>query len=67
MQTIQNNMIKASINAAKLLNEAGQSMNADMLNLGIGALALLGQANRLINKTKWKSSWRKENKLKKGN
>ena len=52
MQTIQNNMIKASINAAKLLNEAGQSMNADMLNLGIGALALLGQANRLINKTK---------------
>ena len=56
MQTIQNDMIKASINEAKLLNEAGQSMNADMLNLGTGALALLGQANKLINKTKRKSS-----------
>ena len=51
----------------KLLNEAGQSMNADVLNLGTGALALLGQANKLINTTKWKSSWRKVKKLKKGN
>ena len=49
MQTIQNDMIKAYINVAKLLNEAGQSLNADMLNLGTWALALLGQANKLIN------------------
>ena len=36
MQTIQNDMIKASINVAKLLNEAGQSLNADLLNLELG-------------------------------
>ena len=59
MQTIQNDMIKASINVAKLLNEAGQSLNADMLNLGTGALALLGQANKLIN-NKRKESHKKD-------
>ena len=38
MQTIQNDMIKASINVAKLLNEAGQSLNGDLLNLELGPL-----------------------------
>ena len=59
MQTIQNDMIKAFINVAKLLNEAGQSLNVDMLNLGTGALALLGQANKLIN-NKRKESHKKD-------
>ena len=59
MQTIQNDMIKASINVAKILNEAGQSMSADVLNLGTGALALLGQANKLLN-NKRKESHKKD-------
>ena len=34
MQTIQNNMIKAAINWSKILNEVGQSISPEMLNLG---------------------------------
>ena len=49
MQSIQNNIIKASINITKLLDQAGESLGTSNVELGTNALGLLGQANKLIN------------------
>ena len=48
MQLIQNN-IKAAISFTKILNECGDSTGQDMIELGMNALALLGQSNKQIN------------------
>ncbi|KAH3705259.1 hypothetical protein DPMN_080327 [Dreissena polymorpha] len=45
MQSIQNNVVKASINIAKLLDKEGQNVDAQSLEWGTNALALLGQSN----------------------
>ena len=54
MQTIQNNVIKAVtvVNITKMLNEGGETLGSSMIELGINALGLLGQRNKLINKQK---------------
>ena len=49
MQSIQNNMVKAAINFTKVLNEYGESMSQEMIELGTNALTLLGQCNKQIN------------------
>lgn len=49
MQTIQNNVIKAATNFTKILNECGDTMGQNMVDMGTDALALLGQSNKLIN------------------
>ena len=49
MQTIQNNVIKAMVNITKMLNEGGETLGSSMIELGINALGLLGQRNKLIN------------------
>ena len=49
MQSIQNNIIKASINITKLLNQAGELLGTSNFELGTNALGLSGQANKLIN------------------
>ena len=56
MQSIQNNMVKAAINFTKVLNEYGESMSQEMIELGTNALALLGQCNKQINNKRKKSS-----------
>lgn len=49
MQTIQSLNIKASINVVKLLDKEGESLDSESLEWGTNALALLGQANKLLN------------------
>ena len=49
MQLIQNNIIKAAISFTKILNECGESIGQDMIELGMNALAHLGQSNKQIN------------------
>ena len=49
MQGIQNNVLKAAINFTKILNECGETMGQNMVELGTNALALLGQSNKQIN------------------
>ena len=49
MQTIQNNIIKAATNFTKILNECGDYIGENMVDMGTNALALLGQSSKLIN------------------
>lgn len=49
MQTIQSLNIKASINFVKLLDKEGERLDSESLEWGTNALALLGQANKLLN------------------
>ncbi|MEW8548333.1 MAG: hypothetical protein AB2693_32925 [Candidatus Thiodiazotropha sp.] len=49
MQSIQNNIIKAAINFTKILNECGESIGQNLVEMGTSALALLGQSNKQIN------------------
>ena len=48
-QLIQNNIIKAAISLTKTLNECGESIGQDIIELGMTALALSGQSNKQIN------------------
>lgn len=49
MQTIQNLVVKASCNIVKLLDKCGENFESQEIEWGSNALALLGQANRMIN------------------
>ena len=49
MQAIQNLNVKSSINLVKLLDKAGDNMDPQSVEWGTNALALLGNANKLIN------------------
>ena len=49
MQSIQNNIIKAAINFAKILDQCGDEIDGNLVEMGTNALALLGQSSKLIN------------------
>ena len=49
MQSIQNHIVKASIEFVKLLDKNSESFDSQSVEWGTSALALLGQCNKLIN------------------